>query len=120
MQFATKAHIENLQKDATKLGQSLRAGNVDAVCQAIQLHDYFVISAAGGQMVAEAVTATEDGDFICVMVNTADKSPVSYSRENFNTFHDADSDLSVICETLEIVRKTYLAGSGHPTFKVAA
>ena len=108
MQFANNAHIENLLKDAQKLGATLVAGELDRIGTAIQNHEFYTIASAEGEMVAEGISVAQNGDFLCVMIDTRSTQPVSWARQSFANFLGADDSVARVCEALETVRQTYL------------
>lgn len=85
MQFATSIDLDMLQQDAQRLGLTLRAGRYDLACLLFQKHEHFTLSASGGRMKGEAVSVANDGEFLCLMIDTDKPDALSWHARTSTT-----------------------------------
>lgn len=118
MEFVSKSELNALRKGAENIGTSNRSDRPELMLRLMEVFDYYLIAGVDDHMKGEAVSVTADGDFLCVMIDTNNPDPVSFARQNFNNFPEAD--LTAMSGLLETVRVAYFADRDKKTPKIAA
>lgn len=78
MKFCTDKNIEGHIKQAKHIGAIINDNPVRFAMELACEHDSFVISSHDGGVIADCVSITPAGRFICVLIDTRRASPLSY------------------------------------------
>lgn len=82
MKFSKKQDIAAHIKDAQHIGKIINTNVARYTMELVREHDSFNIASHDDCVIAEAVSMTSEGDFICVTIDSRRPSPLSYVTGN--------------------------------------